>query len=73
VDAGGSRTVIAQLHSRDEEIPEDTEVLEIEHLAPGIAEVKQISGRPAMVNSRAFQEGWERLFDPNRRRELAQA
>jgi hypothetical protein len=73
ISDGGAHMGAARLYSREDDLPKNAELLEIEHLAPGIAEVKSVSGRPAMVNSRAFREGWERLFDPNRRKDLAQA
>lgn len=55
---------IGRVRAYDPERPSDShhELLEIEHLGPGLAAVVESHGRPAMVNSRSYEEGWERIF-----------
>jgi hypothetical protein len=46
----------------DEPLGDGSVLLQLEHVAPGIANVRAVHGRPPMVNSRSYEEGWERIF-----------
>lgn len=48
-------------HDPDAPLPKRGELVELEPVAPGVAAV-QAYGRPPMVNSRSYEEGWERIF-----------
>lgn len=72
VQESGTRRIVARLFRKGDDLPKNAELLEIEHVAPGVLEVKAVYGRPAMVNSRSFREGWERIFS-GRPTEMAQA
>jgi hypothetical protein len=64
VDEDGARPMVMRpLDSeQDADCIENSEVLELEHVAPGLANVRAIHGRPPLVNSRSYEEGWERIF-----------
>ncbi len=64
VDEHGARPMVMRPVGCEEDANghEHDELLDLEYLAPGVASVRNAYGRPPMVNSRSYEEGWERIF-----------